>query len=54
MIMIKALRATYLIIRIIAVISFYAAIVWIARNPDKVGEWYAKWQKGQLTEFYKR
>lgn len=50
----NALRGTWFILRIIFLVSVFAAIIWVGKNPTKTGEWYAKWQKGQLTEFYKR
>jgi hypothetical protein len=50
----KILSNIYLLLRILFVLFLFWALIWVGRNPEKLGEWWARWQKGQVTEFNER
>jgi hypothetical protein len=50
----KPLTCIYLLLRIAFVLFLFWALIWVGRNPEKVGRWYGEWQKGQLEEFNER
>ncbi len=50
----RTLSIIYLLLRMAVMVILFALIVWIGDHPEKVGEWIAKYQKSQVTEFNKR
>lgn len=41
-------------IRVLTIITLMIALWWISTHPEIIGQWYAKFQKGQIQEFNKR
>lgn len=50
----EAFEEIYLLIKIQLVLVIFAFIFSFSLYPEKIGEWYAKFQKGQITEFNRR
>lgn len=47
-------RITMMTIRILIIIISMITLWWISTHPEIIGQWYAKFQKGQIQEFNKR
>lgn len=50
----RFLRDLYFVLKLIFVVAFFVALVWLGRNPTVVGKWYGKYQKAQIEEFNQR
>jgi len=42
------------ILNIALVLFVFFAFYWCEKNPEQVGKWYGKFEKGMLIEFKKR